>query len=762
MPPTLPAPAPTPAPAAPPPRFRRFGLWVYRRRRAVLVASGVLLVVSLAGVVTGGRLANVLSTSTEAGRALELVQRELPQTGGHSFTVIFGSRTLAATDPAFRAAVEAALAPLRADARVQAVQTPWDAPAPRGRELIGRGGRHALVTVNLGVDPREAALAFADLRPRLASDALTVTATGELAVDHDFDTLLYDDLKRVEYVALPLALLVLILVFRSVVASLLPLGVAALAVLGGLAGVFTLNRVTNVSQYALNIVSMVGLGVAIDYSLFIVTRFREELAAGASVEEAVATSVATAGRAVLFSGVAVVVGLGGLLFFHGIYLDTIGVAGSLVVALAVLFAITFLPALLGVLGPRVDAGRLLLPRALRTEGLWRRLALGVMRRPLVVLAPTLAVLALAAVPFARVRLAASDVSTLPARAESRVGRALLLAEFAEDPTPALVVARFPDGKPLGRARVEALYDLGQRLAALPHIAKVQSVVNLPGLGRDEHATVLTMPRLMLPRDLRDAIDESVGETAVLLAVNARPAASVADRTAMVRAIRALAPAAVAPAGGEALVTGLTAIDLDYSDYIRRRVPAAMGFVMGATAIILFVLLGSVLLPLKAVVMNLLSLTASFGALVWIFQEGHLAGVLRFAPGPIEPALPIVLFCLVFGLSMDYEVFLLTRMQEEWARGHDNRLAVAAGLERSGRLITSAAGIMVLVFVAFACAEIVPIKAIGLSMALAVALDATVVRMLVVPATMRLLGHLNWWAPAPLARLYRKLGLGESR
>jgi RND superfamily putative drug exporter len=742
-----------PGPTGP---FARFGTWVFRHRRAVLVASGLLGVLSVAGLLSGGRLANVLSTSTEAGRALALVQRELPQAAGRSFGVLLGSPSLKATDPAFRAAALQALAPLKADPRVQTVVTPYDAPEPVARTLIGRSGHRVLCPVTLGPDVAEGAVAFAELRPRLTSPVLSIVVTGEVAVDHDFDRLLYEDLARVEMIALPLALLVLLIVFRTVVAAVLPMGVAALAVLGGLAGVFGLTRLTNVSVYSLNIVSMVGLGVAIDYSLFIVSRFREELAAGADVERAVATAVQTAGRAVLFSGVAVVVGLLGLMFFRGIYLDTIGLSGSLVVALAVLYSLTFLPALLGVLGRRVDAGRLPLPVALSTAGLWRRLALGVMRHPWLVLAPTLACLFLFARPFGRAQLAASDVSTLPPRAESRQGRNLLLADFDQDPTPSLIVVRFPDGRPLTRERVGALHDLARRIEKLPGVARVQSVVNLPGLDREGVETALGLPRLMTPPELRAAIDESVGETIVLLAVMADPHASPAARAATVRAVRGLPPLS----GGELLVTGLAAIDLDYSDYIRRRVPWAVGFVTVMTYLVLLLLLGSVLLPLKAVVMNLLSLCASFGALVWIFQEGHLAGLLRFAPGPIEPALPIVLFCLVFGLSMDYEVFLLSRVQEEWNRGADNQQAVAAGLERSGRLITSAAGIMVLIFAAFALAEIVPIKAIGLSMALAVALDATIVRVLLVPATMRLLGHLNWWAPAPLVRLHRRLGLGE--
>jgi RND superfamily putative drug exporter len=286
---------------------------------------------------------------------------------------------------------------------------------------------------------------------------------------------------------------------------------------------------------------------------------------------------------------------------------------------------------------------------------------------------------------------------------------------------------------------------------------VQSVFNPPRLGREEVGTLLTMPRLVMPRDLRDAIDETIGETIAVLAVSADPRSTLAERSGIVRAIRARA----AVDGGQAMVTGLVAVNMDQAAYIRGQVPIAVTVVMIGMALILFLLLGSLLLPLKAVLMNLLSLTASFGALVWIFQEGHLAGLLRFTPGPIEPALPIVLFCLVFGLSMDYEVFLLTRMQEEWDRTRDNLQAVATGLARSGRLVTSAAGVMVMVFAAFAFAGIVPIKVIGVGMALAVALDATIVRVLVVPSTMRLLGHLNWWAPGPLRRLYDRLGLGEA-
>ena len=320
-----------------------------------------------------------------------------------------------------------------------------------------------------------------------------------------------------------------------------------------------------------------------------------------------------------------------------------------------------------------------------------------------------------------------------------------------------VVVQYPNGSPLAPERVGALYDLSRRLGALPGILRADSIVNLdPSLDRAAYQRLYT-PGGTLPAAAQDEVTRTVGpHIATLTLYSALPASSDAAR-AIVRQIRTERTVA----DGQLFVSGITANDIDTIAQIRADTPAALLFVMLATYLVLFLLLGSVVLPLKAVLMNLLSITASFGALVWVFQDGHLSGVLHFTPASLDPSVPVLLFCIVFGLSMDYEVLLLSRIQEEYLRTGDNTHAVAAGLERSGRLITGAAAIMVGVFAAFGLADVVIIKSIGLGMALAVALDATIVRALIVPATMRLLGDRNWWAPRPLARLYDRLRLGEA-
>ncbi|CAN5142027.1 MMPL family transporter [soil metagenome] len=746
--------------------FAAWGHLVYRWRWATLLVSGALLVVSIVLLAHGGRLESggIIETS-ESGRALQLLSAELPRGSGSSFSVLFGSETNRATDARFRAEMEAALADVTRDPRVAAVRTPYESTPPNAA-FISTDGTKAYAIVSVKDDLSTATGYYEELRGKIRSDTLSVTGTGNIAITQDFNKVLEADLQRAEIVSLPLALILLLLVFGAVVAALLPLGVGILAVVGGLAGVFFLTRFTEVSQYALNVVTLIGLGVAIDYSLFIVNRFREELGRGATTDAALQRAMATAGRAITFSGITVAIGLSGMLFYQGTFLSSMGLAGAIVVTLAVFYSLTFLPAVLALLGPRVDTWRLPFGRGGSGRGLWHAVATSVMKRPLAVLVPVLAVIGLSAAPFFQLRMANGDVTMLPTYAESRRGYDTLVREFpGQDKNQLTVVVRFPEGDPLSRQHVADLVAYVQRLERLPDVLRVESLFNvdpkLTGgrtLGVADYQALYAGPREALPGSLQLAVRQSTGEHVVTLAVLTAREKSSPEAQALAKAIRAEAP----PPGAEGLVTGLTAFDIDVVAFIVDRTPVAIGWIMVATYVVLFLLLGSVVLPLKAVAMNLLSIATSFGAMVWIFQQGNLAQWLgNFTPAPIDPTLPVIMFCIVFGLSMDYEVLLLSRMQEEYRRGHDNARAVAEGLERSGRLITGAAAIMVGVFAAFALADVVIIKAIGLGMAIAVAIDATLVRALVVPATMRLLGDVNWWAPRPLARLYERLGLGES-
>src|SRR5438067_2052642 len=755
--------------------FAAWGRFVYRRRWPVLAVSGVLLLASIFIVIQGGKLQSggFIETS-ESGRASRLIERELPRAGAATFTLIFSSETLTATlnaaSPEFRPAFEAALAPLRSDPRVAAIVTPFDGTALDPTKLISKDGHAVVVEVAAKNDLPTARDYYPELRALVRSDTLRIQATGLLAINNGFNDVLQEDLRRAETVSLPLALVLLLVVFGSIVAALVPCRGGVLAVVGGIAGMFLVARVTDVSVYALNVVTLIGLGVAIDYSLFITNRFREEMRRGHSGNNALAIAMATSGRAITFSGLTVAIGLSGMLFYQGTFLSSMGISGAIVVASAVFYGLTFLPALLAILGRNLGRGRIPIfqPDSSGT-GWWYTIATTVMRRPILILVPVVAFILVLGSPFLHLRLANNDVTALPKHEESRAAFDRLVNEFpGGNQTHISVVVEYsgvgaPDGAgapgdPLARARVPELVELARKIAALPNADTITSPVTFdPRLGPAEYAALYAQPRSQLPQQLQALIRGTVGEHIVVFDVVTQKGIYSDESRQLVRSIRTLPM----PVDAAVAVTGFTAIDLDTVDFIASHTPAALAYIVAATMLVLFMLLGSVILPLKAVVMNLLSISASFGAIVWIFQDGHLAAQLGLTPASIDPTLPVIMFCTVFGLSLDYEVLLFSRMQEEYLRTKDNTSAVAMGLEKSGRLITGAAAIMVGVFAAFALADIVLIKAIGLGMALAVAIDATLVRALVAPATMRLLGDLNWWAPGPLARFQRRIGLSES-
>jgi RND superfamily putative drug exporter len=736
--------------------FAALGRLSVQRPWTVLLASGLVLIASAVVIARGGALSTGETRGTESDAARRLVDEELHLPGMSSFAIVFSSETLTNDDPRFIEAVTRALAPLRRDRHVARVIAPDDAPDIVGSQLLSVDGKHALAVVTLEQEYRDAIRFYPALRDKVRPGPLTATFTGHLAFRSDLDHTLENDLILAEAISIPLALIVLLLVFRTFVASFLPVGVGGLAVASGTAGIMALSRVLDIPAYAINVVSLIGLGVAIDYSLFIVSRYRDELAAGKSYDDALVHSVSTAGRAVTFSGLAVGVGLSGLVFFQGSFLAGMGLAGAIVVLLAVVFAVTFLPALLKVLGPKIHAGRIPFSGKDGVQGQrWEKLVTWVMKHPLLVLLPTLALVLLLGAPFRHLRMAQADITALPRTSEARRGWELMEEAFPDQTANRLlVVVQFPSGPALNRDRALALYDLSQRIRRMPGVRDVQSVVDLGEMfNRESTAIIAATPveRLTSP-DLVFAREATVGRTIVVLTVLADEGPASDEARSLVRRIRRVGTVA----DGRVSVTGQTADDVDVTGFVLSRAPYAVAFVVVMTYLTLLVLLRSVILPMKAVAMNFLSIAASFGALVWIFQDGHFASVLRFEPGPVDPALPVLLFCSVFGLSMDYEVLMLTRMQEEYAKDRDNSRAVAEGLSRSGRLITSAAAIMVAVFVAFAIGSVLMVKAMGVGMALAVALDATLVRILIVPSTMRLFGDLNWWAPAWLKRFLPKV------
>ena len=730
--------------------MRRWGLFVHRHRRAVLGVCGIVFLASVIALFNGGELKNASDFNVESVRADKLESKQLPAATGTSFLLLFTDSQRTYPDQQFQQAVQDALAPLAHDRRVTSIQTPYIATAAQPSVMVSTDKHSVFAIVNLGLDFSSARQQYPKLRGEVHSSSLRISSEGDLPLSSDFDTILGNDLRTSEEVSLPLALIFLVIVFGTGVAALMCLGVGVFAVIGGVGAVSLMAHAFDVSTYASNVVTLVGLGIAIDYSLFIVTRFREELAHDGDTARALSVTMATAGRAIAFSGITVALGLAGLLFFTGTSLVSMGAAGATVVAISVLYGLTLLPALLAILGPRVNRLRVpvLQPKPYG-EGAWHRVATWVMRRPWLVLIPTAALLIAAGLPFLGINLASTDVGQLPTTAESRVGSELLQTQFPEAGQNTVeMVVHFASGSPLDPRNVATAYAFTRDLAQMHGIVSVKSYVNAdPSLGLSGYQTLYQQPRSTLPVAVQDVVHRSIGSSIAVVDAQT-PYLTTSDQAhELVRTIRAHDSVP----GATVLVTGNTAFDIDFVGYMVARIPAVVAFVVIATIAVLLVLLRSAVLPLKAILMNALSLSAAFGALVWIFQDGNLSGILGFSPGPIDPTIPVLLFCIVFGLSMDYEVFLLTRMQEEWRRTHDNRVAVAGGLERSGRLVTGAALIMASVFLAFALASVVTIKSLGLGMAIAVVADATLVRALVVPALMRLLGPANWWAPRWLQR-----------
>jgi RND superfamily putative drug exporter len=745
--------------------FYRLGLFCARRRVAVIVVWAIALVAALplALQLPGALRSGGFSLpDLEAARAREVLATELGASPS-AMVVVFESTTPdRAGDPAFEQAVARALAGLPAAPHVSGIVTHQLNP-----QQVSPDRRVAYEIVMLDLPPDDSPDALEPVEAALTEQpGLRTYLAGTPAFYGDIQQVSEDDLRRSELISLPLAALALVLVFGSLVAAATPIVVGGTAVVVALAVIFGIASTTPMSIFVLNLATLLGLGLGVDYALLLTSRFREEMAArGAGsqadqsvVNEAVAATVATAGRAVFFSGLTVLLGLIGLMLFEFMILRSVGIAGAAVVGFAVSGALTLLPAILALLGPRLDA--LAVRRRRRTdvsppaEGGWARLAQRVMARPLAFFLPTLIVLLLLGAPFVHVRFNAPDASILPPGVPSRQAYDLLVREFGEGEFAPLFIAVRTPGSATDPANVGALYDWSRRIAADPRVRQVDSLVNLdPRLTRAQYQLLYGAPGGPADRFAATVLARTTRRDLTQLTVFTRYGPNRHEAQALVNELRSPGSALSPPPGMTVLIGGGAAEVLDVVRRIWADFPRTALFILATTYLVLLVLLRSVVLPAKALIVNALSITASFGALVWIFQDGNLSALLGFTPlGFVETTLPVILFCVLFGLSMDYEVFMLTRMHEVWDRTHDNREAVARGMERSGRIVTSAALIVVVVAGSFTFADIVLIKALGLGVAIAVALDATLVRALLVPSAMRLLGDRNWWLPARLRRL----------
>jgi RND superfamily putative drug exporter len=693
------------------------------------------------------------SPDTEAARARAVLQDDLGFAPSQML-LVFRSETIPADSPRFLDQVRSTVVGVRSLPNVTDVLLPDDNPG-----AISPDNDTAYALVGLDLPPEEAQRLVPAFEAALGDPGeLEMLVAGAPAFYRDIEEVSQRDLRRAELIAFPIALAALLFVFRSGVAALVPLATGAAGVGAVLLTLYVVAQRVDISIFALNLATMLGLGLAVDYALFVTSRYREELAnTPGDVAGAVERTTATAGKAVFFSGLTVLIGLFGLVFFDVMFLRSVGVAGAIVVLWSTLAALTLLPAVLGVIGTRID--RLAIRRAVTEDlgdGFWAVLARWVMAHPWRTLAPTLALLLLLGSPFLHANISSPDATILPRSLPSRQAFDVLVEEYgAGEISPFLVVARSPTSV-LTDENVGALHDLSRRLAADPRIARVQSIAP-PGLGRDQAVAFVQLQQGLARLGIDPGFARLATEEAAVVVAYSRYLPNDERNKDLLRDLRDDSP------GGDLrlLVDGGTAEIVDVVQAIYDQFPRVAATIVVATYLVLLLLFRSLLLPLKAIAMNTLSIFASYGALVWVFQDGHLSGLLRFDPqGYVEASLPVIMFCVLFGLSMDYEVFLLSRIREEWERTRDNARAVSVGMQRSGRIITSAALLVVVVTASFVSAEVVLIKALGFGIALAVLLDATIIRALLVPATMRLLGEWNWWLPGPLARLIPARSLVE--
>ncbi|WP_405546617.1 MMPL family transporter [Streptomyces phaeochromogenes] len=709
----------------------RLGRLAVRRSRAVLI--GVLLTfLGLAAYGAGAQndldLARWSSPGTESVRAGDVLREEFG-TGNPNLALLVTARDGDVDSARTREAARALAQEVEGLPLVTDVTSYWDSDS---LALRGTDGRRALVLVRLEGSATEAREQLATLSPRLTrtTDELTVQVGGQEEISRQVGEQARTDFLRAELFALPAVLLLLVLVYRRTTAALLTVAVGLLSVLGTLAGLRAIAQFTEVSTFAANLALVLGLGLGVDYSLFVISRYREERAAGRPGPDAVVRATAVAGRTVVFSGVTVAVSLCALLVFPFFFLSSFAYAGVLVVVTAVAGAVVFLPAALARWGHRVER-----PAARTSSGFWHRTALAAMRRPLLAGAGVLTVLLLAASPLLGLRFGLPDERTLPEGTSSRTTSEIVHEEFPAEPTDTIqvVLTKPPTGTSAeAPAKTADLRAYATELSSIPGVFQVDAP---SGTYRDGQRTGAPgQDRLTAP------------DGRVRLALVPTQEAMRGDVPALVERVRDL------PAPDGVLVGGYPGETTDFRATLLDRLPLAAGLVLGATYLILFLMTGSVLLPLKATVLNLLSLAVMFGCLVWVFQDGNLSGVLGFTPtGSIEPSIPVLMFCVAYGLSMDYEVFLLSRIKEEHDRTGDTGRAVAEGIRRSAPLITAAAGILALSFLSYATGGVVFLKEMGIGTALTILVDATLIRVVLLPVTMRLAGRANWWAPKPLRR-----------
>ncbi|SFB48544.1 putative drug exporter of the RND superfamily [Amycolatopsis marina] len=719
-----------------PPVLERLGRFTVRRRRWVLAVAALVTV--LTGILGAGAL-NALSLSridapgSESDRARGVLAEQF-QTGPPNLVLLVTAQQGTVDDPRIRAAGEELTRALAAEPGVGEAGSYWtraESPALRSTD-----SRQALVLARVPGEVNEARERVGELATEYAGESgpLRVRAGGQDEVFREIGAQSRQDFLRAEIIILPAVLLLLMLFYRRFALALVTLGIGIFSIVGTLAALRGVAAFTSVSTFAANIALVMGLALGVDYCLFLIARFREELARGSSVEDAVVVAVTTAGRTVLFSGLTVATSLLALLLFPLSFLRSFGYGGAFVVVTAVLGALVVLPAALASLGHRA-ARR---PGSVRhgSGGGWFRLATAVMRRPVVSGGLMLLVVLVLSAPVVGLSFGMPDARILPADSASRGTAEQIRSNFAQEESDALYLVASNSG-----ADTAAVAGYAEALSRVDGIGQVDSAAG-------------TFVEGELAGSRQDRTRFDAGGGTYLTAIPSQQALA-GDPEELIERVRAVAPPF------EVLIGGNPAETSDWRGELTSRLPLVLGLVLVLTFVILFLMTGSVLLPLKATVLNLLSMSVMFGVLVWIFQDGNLSGLLGFsATGTLEASMPILMFCIVYGLSMDYEVFIVSRIREEYLRTGDNRKAVPLGLQRSAPLVTTAAVILALSFAVYATGGVVYLKMIGVGMAVAVLVDALLIRGVLLPAFMRVAGDANWWAPPALRRVHERFGIAD--
>jgi RND superfamily putative drug exporter len=722
------------------------GRLIYRRRYTVLVAWLIVVLVALpfAPQAPNRLKPGGFTTDKFPSAVTRQILRDRLDISTVSVEMLFRGDNLNAYDPQFVAAIERSVASMRQFPEILSMQTHLEEP---GR--VSADGHIAHLTVNLDMPLEDSVDFIAEMVANVDPDPLTLLTTGGPALYRDISVASENDLRRGETVAFPLATLTLLLVFGTLVAAVTPAAVGGAGVAVALAFVYFLSRDVDVSVFALNIITLLGIGIGIDYSLFYTSRFREELASGKSVEDSIAASQNLAGRAVFFSAVTSLIGLMSLLLFDTMVLRSIGIGAVVAIMASLLAALTLLPALLGVLGTRVNMFSVWFGTGFQIP-IWKPVASIVMRHPLLVLLPTVTLLIAAVLPARHMRLGAVDATILPDTLESRQGFDILQSEFGLALNTVVPVVYTFEGDPFTPSNMADLYAFGRSLENVDQVSRVSSIVNLgDDWSLERYQALYEVPEAITDSFVSRLVRDTVRPGTALFVVESPQHPFSPGAQQLVTDIRSFDPGE-----GRAIHVDGGAADLkDILDSLYSLFPYVVAGVLVITYLSLMLLFRSLVLPLKAVVLNVLSVFAAYGALVFVFQDGHFSGLLNFnSLGSIEATVPILLFTIIFGLSMDYEIFLLSRVSEAYRRNGDNAGAVVEGLEKSGLIITGAAAILIVVAASFVLADVIVVKSIGLGLAIAIFMDVTIVRALVAPALMRLFGDWNWYLPRWLDRL----------